>query len=185
VKEEEGEEEENILLNLSIPTDNNQQMSSSTQSSSMSTSNSQASCLDPLDSLIDFSEYETVPYKSEFKSPAISPSTSKAGFSRSMSSTPATLPPSQPTLSGPSHNYELYRQTTGIPPGSVANTLAVNQSINQYGFTDSYLAGLSPNDDFVDFGTAPGQTPFNADMDMEYGSPSNEPAFFYPEQSSE
>jgi len=56
--------------------------------------------------------------------------------------------------------------------------------MNQYGFTDSYLAGLSPNDDFVDFGTAPRQTPFNAsDMDMEYGSPNNEPAFFYPEQS--
>jgi hypothetical protein len=153
----------------------------------MSTSNSQGGCLDPLDSLIDYSEYETVTYKSEFKSPSISPSTTlKSGFSRSTSSTPAILPSSQPTLSGPSHNYELYRQTTGIPPGSVANTHAVNQSMNQYGFTDSYLAGLSPNDDFVDFGTAPRQTPFNpSDLDMEFESPSNEPAFFYPEQSSE
>ena len=153
----------------------------------MSASNSQSSCLDPLDSLIDFSEYETVSYKSEYKSPAISPSQSKTQFSRSVSNTPATLPSStQQTLSGPSHNYELYRQTTGIPPGSVANTLAVNQSMNQYGFTDSYLAGLSPSDDFVDFGTAPRQTPFSAsDMDMEYGSPNPEPAFFYPEQTSE
>ncbi|KAG0648774.1 BZIP-type transcription factor MBZ1 [Hyphodiscus hymeniophilus] len=163
-------------------------MSSSTQSSSssMSTSNTQANCLDPLDSLIDFSEYETVSYKSEYKSPTLSPSTSKSGFSRAVSSTPATLPSSQPTLSGPSHNYELYRQTTGIPPGSVANTLAVNQSMNQYGFTDSYLAGLSPNDDFVDFGTAPRQTPFHpSDVDMEFDTSSNEPAFFYPEQTSE
>lgn len=165
-------------------------MSSTQSSSSMSASNSQASCLDPLDSLIDFSEYETVSFKSEYKSPAISPSTSKTQFSRSVSNTPTTLPSStQPTLSGPSHNYELYRQTTGIPPGSVANTLAVNQSnihMNQYGFTDSYLAGLGSSDEFVDFGTAPRQTPFNpSDIDMEYDSPSNEPAFFYPEQSSE
>jgi hypothetical protein len=68
--------------------------------------------------------------------------------------------------------------------------LAVNQSNvhlnSQYGFNDSYLAGLSPNDDFVDFGTAPKQTPFNpSDIDMEFDSPNNEPAFFYPEQSSE
>ena len=153
----------------------------------MSTSNSQSGCLDPLDSLIDYSEYETVSYKSEFKSPSLSSSSLKSGFSRAASNTPAILPSSsQPTLSGPSHNYELYRQTTGIPPGSVANTHAVNQSMSQYGFTDSYLAGLSPDDEFVDFGTAPRQTPFNpADLDMEFGSPSNEPAFFYPEQSSE
>jgi hypothetical protein len=58
--------------------------------------------------------------------------------------------------------------------------------MNQYGFTDSYLAGLGSSDEFVDFGTAPRQTPFNpSDIDMEYDSPSNEPAFFYPEQSSE
>jgi hypothetical protein len=92
------------------------------------------------------------------------------------------MPTPQP-LNGPSHNYELYRQTTGIPPGSVANTLAVN-SMNQYGFTDSYLSGLSPSDDFVDFGTAPRQTPYNpSDIDMEFDSPNPEPAFFYPESS--
>ena len=160
-------------------------MSSTKSSSSMSTSNSQANCLDPLDSLIDFSDYETVSYKSELKSPALSPSTSMSGFSRSVSSTPANIP-SQPTLSGPSHNYELYRQTTGIPPGSVANTLAVNQSLNQFGFTDSYLAGLSPSDDFVDFGTAPTQTSFNtSDIDMDFDSPTNEPAFFFSEQTSD
>jgi hypothetical protein len=154
----------------------------------MANSNSQANCLDPLDSLIDFSGYETVSYQS----PAISPSTTKSEFStRPVSNTPPTLPSnSQPSLTGPSHNYDLYRQQTGIPQGAVANTLAVNSSnvhISQYGFNDSYLGGLSPSDDFVDFGTAPRQTgSFNpSDLDMEFDSPDAEPAFFYPEQSNE
>lgn len=92
-------------------------------------------------------------------------------------------------LSGPSHNYDMYRQQTGIPQGAIANTLAVNANnmhINQYGFADnSYLSGLSPSDDFVDFGTAPRQnfsSPNN--NDMEFDSPEREPAFFYPEQAA-
>ncbi|TVY64212.1 BZIP-type transcription factor [Lachnellula suecica] len=155
-----------------------------------SSSNSQPGCLDPLDSLIDFSGYEQVSYQS----PSISPSATKSEFTtRTVSLTPPTLPASQPSLSGPSHNYDLYRQQTGIPQGAVANTLAVNSTnshINsQYGFSDAgYLSGLSPNDDFVDFNTAPTRNgSFNpSDIDMEFDSPNPEPAYFYPgEQSSE
>ncbi|KAF4625749.1 hypothetical protein G7Y89_g12418 [Cudoniella acicularis] len=165
-------------------------MSTSSQSpSTMSKSSSQGGCLDPLDSLIDFSEYEQVSYQS----PSISPSATKSQFTtRPVSNTPATLPSSsQQTLSGPSHQYDLYRQQTGIPQGAVANTLAVNSNnvhINQqYGFSDSYLSGLSPSDDFVDFNTAPRRNgSFNpSEMDMEFGSPNPEPAFFYPESSNE
>lgn len=138
----------------------------------MSTSNSQNSCLDPLDSLLDFSEYETVTYQS----PSLSPSTQKQQFvTRTVSNTPPTLPSSQPTLSGPSHNYDLYRQQTGIPQGAIANTLAVNMNnshINPYAFGDNYLSGLG--DDFVDFGKT----------EMDFDSPTGEPAFFYPEQSA-
>ncbi|RDW85840.1 hypothetical protein BP5796_04165 [Coleophoma crateriformis] len=144
----------------------------------------QSNCVDPLDSLIDFSEYETVPYQ---QSPSISPSQSKTQFSRPVSKTPSALPASsQPQLSGPSHNYDLYKQQTGIPQGAVASTLAVNEQnahISQYGFSSEYLSGLSPNDDFVDFGSQPRRTPYSqSDMDMEYGSP--EPAYFYPEQNA-
>ncbi|TAQ89079.1 hypothetical protein B7494_g2582 [Chlorociboria aeruginascens] len=152
---------------------------STPSSSAMSTAASQPGCLDPLDSFTDFSEYETVPYHS----PSMSPSNAKgkaSQFSKPVSNTPATLPSNQPTLSGPSHQYDLYRQQTGIPQGAVANTLAVNSSnlhVSQYGF-DGYA--LSPSDDFVDFGDAPRQTPY--EMDMEYESPSSEPAFFFPDQ---
>jgi hypothetical protein len=148
--------------------------------------NSSQSCLDPLDSLLDFSEYETVSYH---QSPSMSPSaSSKQQFSRPVSNTPATLPPSsQQQFSGPSHQYDAYRQTTGIPQGAIASTLAVNQSnvhINQYGYSNEYL-GLSSNDDFVDFGSAPRRAPSFPDMDMDFDSPESEPTFFYPEQASE
>lgn len=160
-------------------------MTSSTQSSNiMSTSNSQPGCLDPMDSMIDFSGYEQVAYES----PSISPSSQKQQFiTRPVSNTPPTLPSNQPVLSGPSHNYDLYRQQTGIPPGALANTLAVNSSnthLNQYAFNDSYLSGLSPSDDFVDFGSAPNNG-FKSETDLEFDSPNAEPAFFYPESSNE
>jgi bZIP-type transcription factor MBZ1 len=57
-----------------------------------------------------------------------------------------------------------------------------NIHISQYAFNDSYLSGLSPGDDFVDFGAAPSS--FKTDTDMDFDSPSAEPAFFYPEQST-
>lgn len=144
-----------------------------------------AGCLDPLDSLLDLSEYETVSYQS----PAISPSTQKSRFSsRSISNTPSTLPSSTPTLTGPSHNYDLYRQQTGIPQGAIANTLAVNSyntQINQFGYGDADVAGMGSADDFVDFGTAPGRNGSLNDSDMDFDSPKAEPAFFYPENSAD
>ena len=163
-------------------------MSSVTQSSAtMSANNSQQqqNCLaDPLDSMLDFSEYETVQYQS----PSLSPSGSKdSQFStRSVSNTPPILPPQQ-TFNGPSHNYDMYRQTTGIPQGALANTLAVNSNnvhISQYGFADSnYLSsGVSPSEDFIDFGSAPMKY-HPADMDTEFDSPNGDASFFFQESS--
>lgn len=144
----------------------------------------QVGCLDPLE-LIDYTEYETVSYHS----PSLSPSSSKSQFvptsvRSSVVSTPTTLPSSdQPTLSGPSHQYDLYRQQTGIPQGAIANTLAVNENnghINRYNFQDtSYFSAMSPSEEFVDFGSAPSRTPFHpSDVEMD-----QDPAFFYPEQN--
>lgn len=155
--------------------------SQSQSSSSRSNSHSLANCLDPIDALIDFSEYEQVSYQS----PALSPATVAKPQFRPSNSTPtannALLPSSQQTLSGPSHNYDMYKQQTGIPSGAIANTLAMNTS-SMYNY--NYMSGLSPTDDYLDFGTAPNQPSFsNLDMDLEFDSPSTEPAFFYPEQS--
>jgi hypothetical protein len=153
--------------------------SSQSQSSNMSRSASQVNCLDPLDALVDFSEYEQM---SSYQSPSISPSAStKPQFVRPVSSTPtannALLPSSQQTLSGPSHNYDMYKQQTGIPSGAIANTLAMNTS-SMYNY--NYLSGISPADDFLDFNQTPAS--FNtAEMDMDFDSPSTSPAFFFPD----
>jgi hypothetical protein len=141
----------------------------------MSRSPSQANCLDPLDALIDFSEYEQMSYHS----PSLSPSaSSKSQFVRPVASTPITnnalLPSSQP-LPGPSHNYELYKQQTGIPTGAIQSTLAMNAS-NMYNY-NGYMSDIGTNDDFIDFGASPS-------MDLEFESSATEPAFFYPEQTA-
>jgi hypothetical protein len=155
-------------------------MTSSTQSSvSMSHSSSQSTCHDPLDSLIDFTEYDKLSYQSA----SVSPSTKSQFLGRTPAATP--LPSStQPALSGPSHNYDMYRQQTGIPQGAVASTIAVNQQLNAYNFESGYLSGVG--EDF-DFNTAPTTRngSFNpSDIDMEFQSPESEPAYFYPEASS-
>lgn len=141
----------------------------------------QVGCIDPLD-LIDYTEYDTLSYHSPSLSP--SPKSQLLPTSvRSSASTPTPLPSNQPTLPGPSHQYDLYRQQTGLPQGAIANTLAVNENnghINGYNFQDSsYLSALSPSDDFVDFGTAPARTPYNNPSDEM----DQDPAFFYPEQN--
>ncbi|CAG8976091.1 hypothetical protein HYALB_00002369 [Hymenoscyphus albidus] len=161
-------------------------VSSQHSPSTMSNSNSQNGCLDPLDSLIDFSGYEQVSYHS----PSMSPSAVKSEFTtRAVSNTPPSLPSnSQPVLSGPSHQYDLYKQQTGIPQGAIANTLAINQNnahINsQFGFSDNnFMSGLSTDDDFVDFNTAPTRNgSFNpSELDLDFSTDST---YFYPEQAS-
>lgn len=88
-------------------------------------------------------------------------------------------------MAGPSHQYDLYKQQTGIPTGGIQNTLAMNQ-FGMYGNGTGFIASLSPVEDFNDYQpTVPSRSAFPGfEMDMEYESPSAEPAFFYPEQQS-
>lgn len=136
--------------------------------------------------MLDFSDYDRK-YEpvSAYQSPSLSPAgSSKSHFVRPASTTPTMMPTgSQQTLSGPSHQYELYKQQTGIPTGAIASTLAINQQnihINPAGYSMDYFTGA---DDFIDFGTAPRQRSFtnNTDMDMEFDSATGQ---FYREQST-
>ena len=93
-------------------------------------------------------------------------------------------PSSQPTFSGPSHQYDNYKQQTGIPLGALANTLAVPQPSSyafgggfQQGFSmppsDGYFGGMSTTDMF-DFNAMPAHTPSfsnTIDVDMDFDSP--------------
>ena len=96
--------------------------------------------------------------------------------------------PIQPTqqFSGPSHQYEQYKQQAGLPVGALANTFALNQ-VDQFGYgrgqqfygtmpqSDSYLGvDMNTGEDYLDFGSMPGLTS-SIDMDLDFNnSPTND-----------
>ncbi|KAJ9616302.1 hypothetical protein H2200_000020 [Cladophialophora chaetospira] len=95
------------------------------------------------------------------------------------SSTPTSFP-------GPSFQYDLYHQQTGIPRGALASTFNINKATGlQYhegngGFimpTETLNMPLTDLDDF-DFSRNPG------DMDFDTDSPNALPTMFFPESSS-
>ncbi|KAM0330922.1 hypothetical protein ACHAQA_003878 [Verticillium albo-atrum] len=146
--------------------------------------------VDNFDSLIDLSEYDTMP---SYTSPSLSPSAAgKNSFpsrpSVSTIQTPTVPSTTQPSMSGPSHQYELYKQQTGIVPGALASTLAVNQANSQIsgynsGFGMEFMNNVSPADEMFDFNAAPSahshsQSSGNLDMDMDFESPADSQYFF-------
>lgn len=137
--------------------------------------------IDSMDSLIDFSEYDNA---SSFQSPTLSNDSRKQSLARPTTAavTPSLLPTSQP-LSGPSHQYDQYKQQTGFVPGALADTWALNQSVNVAGYTGfgsldglDYL-GINGANEF-DFATAPSQTMTSPDLEMDFDSPTDEPSAF-------
>lgn len=166
-------------------------MAASTSAPSSTTSPaSQSSCFDPLD--IDrYINYDQNVFPSPSCSPDSSRSQSSASSLPSLGNSNNTLLPSQPsnqqTFPAPSHQYELHKQQAGLPVGALANTLAVNQADSfQFGRNNQqYLGGLpaesyfgmNTTDDYLDFGAAPTLNPslgLSSDVDMEFGSPSQD-----------
>ncbi|KAI0136844.1 bZIP transcription factor [Xylariales sp. AK1849] len=153
-------------------------MSASSQSASSSspTNTQPTGCVvDPLE-LLDFSEYDRLP----FHSPAVSPATgSKPLFNRHPTAAPPTTMPSGPTMQGPSHRYDQYKQQTPFVPGALATTMAINQNNPHMGYSLDYMQSnnMSPNEDMFDF-NAPSQSSPSMEMDFE-SQP--EASFFFPE----
>ncbi|EXJ61807.1 hypothetical protein A1O7_02237 [Cladophialophora yegresii CBS 114405] len=98
----------------------------------------------------------------------------------------SSVPPSTttPTFPGPSFQYDLYHQQTGIPRGALASTFNINKASglqyheNNGGFimpTETLNMPLSDLDD-LDFSRNPG------DMDFD-DSPIGLPTMFFPETS--
>ncbi|RKF54809.1 BZIP-type transcription factor MBZ1 [Erysiphe neolycopersici] len=148
--------------------DNSALTSSSTQYSPDTTSISrpQSSCLEPLDVLIGFSNYD-----SQFIPGTSNPTSLE------------TLSLLQPKPGSASHDYDLYRQQIGTPPGAISNTLAMNQ-LQECALTCQRDGG---NDDFLDLQTVPncdsgggGGIHNSSEMEMEFDSSSTEPAYFHP-----
>lgn len=134
-----------------------------------------------MDALLDFSEYDTVNYQS----PSLSPSmNTKPTFASPVTTATTTLAPTttNQTLSGPSHNYDLYRQQTGFVPGALASTMAVNQTNNtgydNFGSLD-LLSTFAPENDMFDFNTSPSQAtmPPASELEMDFESPADTQLF--------
>ena len=142
---------------------------------------------DALEGFFDFAEYENI---SSYQSPSLSPETSSKSSFTTRSSLTHGLTPSlsstaqqqqqQPALTGPSHQYELYKQQTGIVPGAIASTLAINQNNGMSGYNpvDLNCLGLSPGEDVFDFNTAPSGSLGVSEMDMEFDANTTDGFFF-------
>lgn len=157
-------------------------MSVASQQTSTSQASNQTGCVvDPLD-LLDFTDYDGMPDGlPSYESPSLSPSSSKAQFTARPPATvtpPTTLPPS--TMSGPSHQYDQYKQQTPFVPGALASTMAVNQN-NIAGYDVNYMPPeMASPDDLFDFNTGgPTQNSMSSpDMDMDF-EPSGDAGFFF------
>ncbi|KAI0602476.1 hypothetical protein F4775DRAFT_581746 [Biscogniauxia sp. FL1348] len=132
--------------------------------------------VDPLD-LLDFTEYDGLAYQSPSMSPA---ATNKPQFARpttTMTATPSTMPASQP-MSGPSHQYDQYKQQTPFVPGALASTMAVNESNAQItGYNLDYVSSDMNPDDMFNFNSTPSQNSMDSDMKVDFESP--EASFYY------
>ncbi|KAI1128459.1 hypothetical protein F5Y10DRAFT_174856 [Nemania abortiva] len=137
---------------------------------------SASSEVDPLD-LLDLSEYDGLPYQS----PSLSPSANnKMQFARPtapMTTTPPTMPANQ-MLSGPSHQYDQYKQQTPFVPGALAHTLAINESNSRVpGYNVNFI---HPGDELYDFNmTTPPQESMNTPtMDLDFEPQAD--GFYFP-----
>ncbi|KAK8038805.1 hypothetical protein PG993_007216 [Apiospora rasikravindrae] len=162
-------------------------MSASSHSTSTSPSSSQPSAVvDPLD-LLDFTDYDGLPDGNAYNSPSLTPETSsKQQFTARpspISSTASTMSANQ-TMSGPSHQYDQYKQQTPFVPGALATTLAVNQSSAHVGYDLEYMSTqMNQTEDIFDFNSAPSQASLSSpEMDMDF-EPSGDASFFFNEST--
>lgn len=145
----------------------------------------QQGMMDPIDSLLDLSEYDNA---NQYNSPALSPATTKNSFVRTTAaSTPSSMLSASQQMTGPSHQYDQYKQQTGFVPGALANTFAVTQNSNPqmagYNNFDMNFINMNSADEMFDFNTAPnGASVSPSDIDLEFESPAADQSFFFAEQ---
>ncbi|KAL8688502.1 MAG: hypothetical protein Q9224_004866, partial [Gallowayella concinna] len=134
---------------------------------------------------LDMDQYINYDPSSVISNPSYTPETSQSKSIPTPSFEPidyaSSLLLTQPhpqTFAGPSHQYENYKQQTGLPLGALATTLAINENDHiVYGqaqrmfnipSADAYY-GMNTTEDLFDFNTAPLQTPA-IDMDIDFSA---------------
>ncbi|KAI1152958.1 hypothetical protein F4825DRAFT_417283 [Nemania diffusa] len=136
--------------------------------------------VDPLD-LLDLSEYDRV---TSYQSPSLSPASNKMQFNRpvsAMTTTPSTMPPNQ-VLSGPSHQYDQYKQQTPFVPGALAHTLAINESTAH--IPDFNVNYINPGEEMYDhfnMTTPPQDSMTSPTMDIDFEQQADN--FYFPQTS--
>ncbi|EFX06217.1 bzip transcription factor [Grosmannia clavigera kw1407] len=141
----------------------------------------QQGLMDPIDSLLDLSDYDNV---QQYNSPTLSPATSKNNFVRATAaSTPSSILSATQPMTGPSHQYDQYKQQTGFVPGALANTFAVNQNNAQMGTTfnnyDMSYIPVGSNDEMFDFNTAPHNASVSpSDIGLDFESSSTNGSYY-------
>ncbi|KAI9675768.1 MAG: hypothetical protein M1817_001135 [Caeruleum heppii] len=171
-------------------------MTSMQSSTPAPTVDSQSTCYDPLD--VDaFINFEQLRSDSSSLSPASSQSVPSTGpgSSKTRSTSVASNYPSysinrQDNAVGPSHQYDLHKQQTGLPVGALANTLALNPA-NSFATTSQAASRSTGSGGFFDASSTANLLDFNspfgvsADADLAIPGSAGEdlPAFFFPEST--
>lgn len=139
----------------------NSALNTSTQySPDISISRSQSSCLEPLDALIGFSNYDR-----QFIPGTNDPTSLE------------TLSLLQHNPSDSTHEYDLYRQQMGTLPSANSSIFAMNQ-LQECAFTSQE----DGDDDFLDLQTIPNceGAQNSSEIDVDFDSSTSEPAYFHP-----
>ncbi|KAK4118248.1 hypothetical protein N657DRAFT_651469 [Parathielavia appendiculata] len=148
---------------------------------------SQPNGFDPLADLVDFSEYDDSNNNNNnsnltYQHPSLSPSsTTKLSPSLSLkteTSVESTLFPTNQGFTAPSHQYDLYKQQTGLVPGALTTTLSMNPP---HSFLPEYLDFQQQNsmllsigeDEAFDFNTPLQVDAPSLDMDFQTTSADN------------
>ena len=89
-------------------------------------------------------------------------------------------------FAGPSHEYDRFKQQTGLPVGSVASFSAMNQPVSDT-FTPSHaFGGFNSGIDDMSFdpgfgGSWSSGIDVDADMNMDFNTTQSIPAIYYPQ----
>ncbi|KAI1084687.1 hypothetical protein F5B20DRAFT_217644 [Whalleya microplaca] len=132
--------------------------------------------------LLDFGDYESV---SQYSPAALSPAAvNKPQYARPSTrmATPPTMPAAQ-SLSGPSHQYDQYKQQTPFVPGALASTLAVHESNAHIGgYPMEFIpSDVNAGDEVFDFNRMPPRTMNTADMEVDFEGADQ--SYFFAEQT--
>ncbi|KAK4142022.1 uncharacterized protein C8A04DRAFT_13643 [Dichotomopilus funicola] len=148
----------------------------------MAGSQQQTGGFDPLD-FMDFSQYDNNATSSNNNTLNYQTSTLSPSTSISLKSEPSDAPslfPANQGFSAPSHQYNLYKQQTGLVPGALSTTLSMNQPQGyHHEFLEmqqnDILSGLAETDDLFDFSAPIGSEMDTSALDLDLNFQTSSP----------